>query len=100
MESLSHFDQTAARLAGANGALTQLKNLRLWWQSLSRTQQSLPHNKAQLVESSEDAILSELGAWTQGILRKKKKVDAAKEDEEGNSASPAENGLVQASVHQ
>ena len=100
VESLSHFDQTAARLAGANGALTQLKNLRLWWQSLSRTQQSLPHNKAQLVESSEDAILSELGAWTQGILRKKKKVDAAKEDEEGNGASPAGNGLVQASVHQ
>ena len=30
---------------------------------------------------SEDAILSELSAWTQGILRKKRKVDAKTEEE-------------------
>ena len=82
VESLLHFDQTSARLTGANAALTQLKNLKLWWQSLSRTQQSLPQNKAQLVQSSEDAIESDTGAWTGGLLRKKRKVDAADEDAE------------------
>jgi hypothetical protein len=90
VESLVHFDQTSARLVGANGALTQLKNLRIWWQSLSRTQQSMPHNKAQLIEGSEDAIESELSAWTQGILRKKRKVDAAEEGEEEEGGWGAE----------
>ena len=54
----------------------------LWWQSLSRTQQSLPQNKAQLVQSYEDAIESDTGAWTGGLLRKKRKVGAADEDAE------------------
>ena len=90
VESLVHFDQTSARLVGANGALTQLKNLRIWWQSLSRTQQSMPHNKAQLIEGSEDAIESELSAWTQGILRKKRKVDGAEEGEEEEGGGGAE----------
>ena len=66
VESLHHFDATAARLAGANSSLTQLKNLRIWWQSLSLTQQSLPHNKQELVEVTEDAIQDELAAWTSG----------------------------------
>jgi hypothetical protein len=66
IESLHHFDATAARLAGANSSLTQLKNLRIWWQSLSLTQQSLPHNKQELVEVTEDAIQDELAAWTSG----------------------------------
>ena len=87
VESIVHFDQTAARLVGANAALTQLKNLRLWWQSLSRTQQSLPQNKAQLIESSEDAIESELMAWTQGMLRKKRKVDAAEDEDDAAGGS-------------
>ena len=136
VESLSHFDQTSARLAGSNGALTQLKNLKLWcglpfaprslsptlvlcqtvsflrqesdctavaclvsrcvtgtdtrafrWQSLSRTQQSLPLNKAQLVEIAEDAIESDLSAWTQGMLRKKQKVDGAEEETEGETGT-------------
>jgi hypothetical protein len=81
VESMAHFYQTSARLVGANTALSHLKNLRIWWQSLSRTQQSLPTNKAQLVESSEEAIMSELTAWTQGILSKKRKVDAVDEEE-------------------
>ena len=85
IQSLSNFDDTAARLVGANSALMQLKNLRIWWQSLSRTQQSMPHNKAQLIESAEDAIESELTAWTQGMLRKKRKVDAVEEEDDMGS---------------
>ena len=74
---------------GANGALTQLKNLRIWWQSLSRTQQLLPHSKAQLVLSAEEAIESELNAWTQGVLRKKRNppVDAAAPAEEDDESA-------------
>eukprot|EP01046_Picozoa_sp_COSAG06_P016626 COSAG06_NODE_1106_length_10684_cov_5.383656_7_plen_165_part_00 len=68
IESLHHFDATAARLAGANSSLTQLKNLRIWWQSLSLTQQSLPHNKQELVEVTEDALQAELAAWTSGAI--------------------------------
>eukprot|EP01052_Picozoa_sp_SAG31_P023108 SAG31_NODE_1880_length_7001_cov_4.269052_1_plen_971_part_00 len=83
VDSLVHSDQTSARLVGTNGSLTQLKGLRIWWQSLSRTQQSLLSNKAQLVQSSEEAIISEVSAWTQGVLRKNRKVEA-EEDEERN----------------
>ena len=82
IESLSSFDQTSARLEGANGALTRLKTLRIWWQSLSRTQQKMPQNKETLIVASEEAIEAEVGAWTQGMLRKKTKVDAAEEEEE------------------
>ena len=87
VESVLNFDQTSARLTGANAALTQLKNLKLWWHSLSRTQQSLPLNKEQLVLSAEDAIESDVSAWTQGMLRKKRKVDAADEDDETNESN-------------
>jgi hypothetical protein len=93
VESLSHFDQTSARLVGANAALTSLKNLKLWWQSLSRTEQSLPHYKAQLVQLAEDAIESDVSAWTQGMLRKKRKVeDASEEDEEGGGGGSGGGG--------
>ena len=81
VESGVYFDQTSARLLGANAALSQLKNLRIWWQSLSRTQQSLSNNKAQLVKSAEQAIESELSAWTQGLLRKMHNLEAELEVE-------------------
>ena len=38
--------------------------------------------KHALLASSEDAILSELGAWTQGILRKKQLVEADEDEDE------------------
>ena len=53
-----------------------------WWWS-----QSLPLNKAQLVEIAEDAIESDLSAWTQGMLRKKQKVDGAEEETEGETGT-------------
>lgn len=80
-ESLASFSQTAARLEGCNGALTRLKTLRIWWQSLSRTQQKMPQNKETLIKASEEAIEAEVGSWTQGMLRKKTKVDAAEEED-------------------
>ena len=40
--------------------------------------------------SEQDAIESELSAWTQGILRKKRKVDAAEEGEEEEGGGGAE----------
>jgi hypothetical protein len=85
-ESLASFDQTSARLEGANGALATLKSLRIWWQSLSRTQQKMPQNKETLIVASEEAIEGVVGAWTQGMLRKKSKVDAAEEDTEEDAA--------------
>ena len=66
-------------------ALTE-RLLVLTGQSLSRTQQKMPQNKATLVEAAEEAIEAEVGSWTQGMLKKRTKVDAAEEEEEDEGA--------------
>jgi hypothetical protein len=51
-----------------------------------RTQKNMPQNKETLIVASEEAIEGVVGAWTQGMLRKKSKVDAAEEDTEEDGA--------------
>jgi hypothetical protein len=46
----------------------------------------MPQNKETLIVASEEAIEGVVGAWTQGMLRKKSKVDAAEEDTEEDGA--------------
>ena len=45
IESLLASTRHRRRLEGANGALTRLKTLRIWWQSPSRTQQKMPQTR-------------------------------------------------------
>ena len=42
----------------------------------------MPQNKDVLIVASEEAIEAEVSAWTQGMLRKKTKVDAVEEGDE------------------
>jgi hypothetical protein len=46
----------------------------------------MPQNKATLVVAAEEALEAEVGSWTQGMLKKKSKVDAAEEEEEDEGA--------------
>eukprot|EP00397_Hematodinium_sp_SG-2012_P004823 GEMP01004837.1.p1 GENE.GEMP01004837.1~~GEMP01004837.1.p1 ORF type:complete len:961 (-),score=203.55 GEMP01004837.1:905-3787(-) len=82
MDAVLQFEQTSSRLLGTNNALTHLKNLRLWWQSLSMVERRMLGNKTYLVESAEDAIESATTAWTQGMISRRKTAVKADEGEE------------------
>jgi hypothetical protein len=85
--SSASFDQSAARLVGANNSLKQLKNVRIWWQSLSMVEKRFSvHHKEHLVESTEDAIDAELSAWTQSTLRKKHNISASRGGDDDEAA--------------
>ena len=86
-ESLSQFQQTAVKLEGANNALAELKNLRIWWQSLAVTDHLDPVNKKYLIEAAEAAMELEWVAWTRGMLRKKAKQSSENGAEQQNSAA-------------
>eukprot|EP00747_Dinoflagellata_sp_TGD_P091073 gnl/TRDRNA2_/TRDRNA2_164931_c5_seq1.p1 gnl/TRDRNA2_/TRDRNA2_164931_c5~~gnl/TRDRNA2_/TRDRNA2_164931_c5_seq1.p1 ORF type:complete len:155 (+),score=25.92 gnl/TRDRNA2_/TRDRNA2_164931_c5_seq1:50-466(+) len=81
IESIAQFEQTSSQLTGANASLAQLKKLRIWWQSLSMVEKRMPTNKTQLVEEAEEAIEGEVAAWTQGLLRRMKRVTKQQENE-------------------
>ena len=76
------FDQTALKLVGQNNNLSQLQELRIWWQSLSMVQKTVPSNKEHLVETTEDAIEAEVGVWTAGIMRRSRRLDDENQDDD------------------
>jgi hypothetical protein len=47
IESWAQFDQTALRLVARSNTLAQLQGPRIWWQSLSTVQRTVPGNKDQ-----------------------------------------------------
>jgi len=71
-------DYTAvqARLLNASQVLMALKNLLIWWESLSMVQKRLPINKATLVESAETAIEQEQSS----VLKTLRKPQQSKEE--------------------
>jgi hypothetical protein len=82
IEGSVQFDQTALKLVGQNNNLSQLQELRIWWQSLSMVQKTVPSNKEHLVETTEDAIEAEVGVWTAGIMRRSRRLDDENQDDD------------------
>lgn len=56
------------------------------------TEKLLEHNKIHLVESTEDAIEAEVEAWTQGIMRRSRRLPEDEEDDEGGGGGGGRQG--------
>lgn len=61
------FENYPARLRNVNQSLECLKNLRIWWQSLSMVERRLPKNKELLVLGAEATADSEISAWKKSL---------------------------------
>jgi hypothetical protein len=90
------FENYPARLRNVNQSLECLKNLRIWWQSLSMVERRLPKNKELLVLGAEATADSEISAWKKSLKTSVAKVHAGagagdggdKKDEDHTSGSP------------
>lgn len=78
------FECYPAQLRNVNQSLECLKNLRIWWQSLSMVERRMPKNKELLVCGAEATADSEISAWKKTIKQKAKGTasDTAIEEEE------------------
>jgi hypothetical protein len=78
------FENYPAQLRNVNQSLECLKNLRIWWQSLSMVERRMPKNKEMLVCSAEATADSEISAWKKTIKQKLKgnSQEGANEEEE------------------
>eukprot|EP00747_Dinoflagellata_sp_TGD_P224711 gnl/TRDRNA2_/TRDRNA2_97516_c1_seq1.p1 gnl/TRDRNA2_/TRDRNA2_97516_c1~~gnl/TRDRNA2_/TRDRNA2_97516_c1_seq1.p1 ORF type:complete len:241 (-),score=48.54 gnl/TRDRNA2_/TRDRNA2_97516_c1_seq1:180-866(-) len=84
VESIAQFEQVGPRLLGINGALTTLKNLKIWWLRLSRMEKRMAQNKMHLVEGTEDAIAASIAVYAQGMVRSRVATGGkGEEDDEG-----------------
>ena len=55
LNATMEYMQLSPQLRQTNGALTALKNQKLWWESLTMVQRRMEENKQQLVIASEAA---------------------------------------------
>jgi hypothetical protein len=61
------FENYPAQLRNVNQSLECLKNLRIWWQSLSMVERRMPKNKEALVLGAEATADSEISAWRKSL---------------------------------
>ena len=117
----SQFEETQTKLIGANSALTGLKNLRIFWLSITRyanapllcvaepgqdltvlhhrMQQEKPANIAYMIGSAESALELEWSAWTQGMLKKKEiKPEEESDGRDENGGANDDNGRAKPSA--
>jgi hypothetical protein len=63
ISSTMEFENIYTQLRNVNQSLQVLKNLRIWWQSLSMVERRMPHNKEILVAGTEATADSEISSW-------------------------------------
>eukprot|EP00931_Biecheleriopsis_adriatica_P061316 TRINITY_DN36870_c0_g1_i1.p1 TRINITY_DN36870_c0_g1~~TRINITY_DN36870_c0_g1_i1.p1 ORF type:complete len:169 (+),score=42.06 TRINITY_DN36870_c0_g1_i1:220-726(+) len=80
--STLEFENINTQLRNINQSLEALKNLRIWWQSLSMVERRMPSNKEILVSSTEATADAEISAWIKTLKDKKQ---SASEDEEAEN---------------
>merc|ERR1711870_220835 len=57
--NLMNFHQFNVRLQSVSTALTDLRNLMMWWDSLDTSEQRMKHMKEHLVEVTEVSIIAD-----------------------------------------
>jgi len=95
------YRQTENTLTKYNQAVTDLANVKAWWNALSAEEQSLQENIDSLVEHTEQVLQSELDGWVQqmqnALAELRKGQEPAPEKEENREprepASPPEPDL-------
>merc|ERR1712187_1084041 len=68
IQSAVSFAQLAPRIWNLNASVLALKNLRVWWQSLSMVQMRLPVNKNHLVTVTESTVDAEVSCWMKSMI--------------------------------
>merc|ERR1719226_320778 len=68
IQSAVSFAQLAPRIRNLNASVLALKNLRVWWQSLSMVQMRLPVNKNHLVTVAESTVDAEVSCWMKSMI--------------------------------
>jgi hypothetical protein len=76
------FENYPAQLRNVNQSLEVLKNLRIWWQSLSMVERRMPSNKEFLVVGTETTADSEISAWKKTLKTSAKKGSSGGADDE------------------
>jgi hypothetical protein len=76
------FENYPAQLRNVNQSLEVLKNLRIWWQSLSMVERRMPSNKEYLVTGTETTADSEISAWKKTLKTSAKKGSSGGADED------------------
>lgn len=78
--AVAEHQQLQVQLTSVNAAQLQLKNLLVWWESLSLVEQRLTECLTYLVESTEEAMHAEL-TWLRPVNKKKPSATAADGDD-------------------
>ena len=85
--SWSEFSGTGKKLARYASAITKLRDLRLWWETLSEIEQASSKNVTQLVELTEEVLSHDATAWMATSM-------AAKNLNKESAAAKGNNGVV------
>ena len=88
--SFSEFSSFGKKLRRYNKAITKLRDVRLWWETLTSMEHATAHNITRLIESTEGIIVGNTEAWLATSLAVKsfgKAVNAA----QGKDAQPRQN---------
>ena len=88
--SFSEFSSFGKKLRRYSKAITKLRDVRLWWETLTNMEHASSHNITRLVESTEGIIVGNTEAWLATSLAVKsfgKAVNAA----QGKDSQPREN---------
>eukprot|EP00418_Pyrodinium_bahamense_P008273 CAMPEP_0179108028 /NCGR_PEP_ID=MMETSP0796-20121207/50301_1 /TAXON_ID=73915 /ORGANISM="Pyrodinium bahamense, Strain pbaha01" /LENGTH=877 /DNA_ID=CAMNT_0020806091 /DNA_START=36 /DNA_END=2669 /DNA_ORIENTATION=+ len=67
VQSMLEFENLSVQLRNVNQSLERLKNLRIWWNSLSMVERRLLSNKEVLVSSTEACVDAEISAWKKSM---------------------------------
>jgi len=79
LSAVLEFENLPAQQRNVNQSLESLKNLRVWWQSLSMVERRLPGNKEILVDASEATADAEISAWKKSLKTKPKNLSGVVE---------------------
>jgi hypothetical protein len=82
-------DQTENSLVQYNIALTGLRNIESWWNSLSPWEKSRPRNIDLLVEQTENVLAGEMAGWVQQMQSALDKL-AEKQEKEQQAQAPGQ----------
>jgi hypothetical protein len=89
VQAIDELEHLQARLRNINQSLESLKNLHVWWQSLSMVERRLLANKEILVGGVEATVDAEISTWKKSSLKVGKGKSGGGDDEDGDDDEKA-----------
>eukprot|EP00928_Gymnodinium_smaydae_P046242 TRINITY_DN30803_c0_g1_i2.p1 TRINITY_DN30803_c0_g1~~TRINITY_DN30803_c0_g1_i2.p1 ORF type:complete len:825 (-),score=114.85 TRINITY_DN30803_c0_g1_i2:262-2736(-) len=66
-QSIIDFEQVQSKLVHVNAALTEVRNLRVWWQSLNMYERRMQQHRETLVHTTEEAVMAEVNSYLHAV---------------------------------